>query len=247
MVFSGQGRFSRRQLLAVLSLAVTIATPAVSVAETTTDLAVSCDSAAAPAVIAAAKAYRTKSGIRVHVFPTAPGLLLPQIERDIQNDIVVTQIATIDQAEKQGLLAPGARTGSWRNRLVTAAARDPAGPEGSFATPDPSPASDIDGLAILRRLGPPPAKIFGVIDTGAVAWTLTNGGARLGLLHQTEVAADDRLRVIAPVPDEAWPPIVYQAAVTKLTRRGDPAAFLAFLATAEGTAALQAAGLEAIA
>ncbi len=238
--------FSRRGLFAVAPAIVVaaVATPEAGVAATTTDLAVSCDSAAAPAVLSAAKAYRTRTGVRVRVFATAPGLLLPQIERAIQNDIVFTQIATIDQAEKKGLVAPGGRVGPWRNRLVIAAAQNPAGPEGSFAVPDPSPASDIDGIAILRRLGTLPVSMIGVIDTGAVAWTLTNGGARQGLLHATEIADDDRLHAIAPVPDEVWPPILYAAVVTKLARRGDPAAFLTFLDSADGQASLHAAGLE---
>jgi molybdate transport system substrate-binding protein len=211
---------------------------------TTTDLAVTCDTAAAPAVSAAGTAYRAKTGVRIRVFPTAPGLVLPQIEREIQNDIIVTRIGVIDQAEKEGLVAPGGRVGPWRNRLVTAAANDPAGTDGSFVVPDISPASDIDGAAILGRLGPMPTKVLGVIDTGAVAWTLANGGAAMGLLHQTEVVADGRLRAVSTVPDDAWPPILYAATVTKLARRGDPAAFIAFLASADGIAALRSAGLE---
>jgi molybdate transport system substrate-binding protein len=183
--------------------------------------------------------------VRIRVFPTAPGLVLPQLEREIQNDIIVTRIAVIDLAEKAGLVTPGGRIGPWRNRLVMAAAKSPAGPEGSFAVPDVSSGSDIDGSLILQRIGTVPAKIVGVLDTGAVAWTLTNGGARLGLLHQTEVAADDRLRAVSAVPDEAWPPILYAATMTKLARRGDPAAFLTFLASPDGQAVLQSAGLEA--
>ena len=246
MHFASQGHVWRRRLFVVAPAAFAAAAlpSRISAGAATTDLAVTCDAAAGPAVIAAAQAYRGKAGVRVRVFPTAPGLVRPQIQREIQNDIVVAQIATIEQAEKQGLVAPGAPTGPWRNRLVTAAAKAPTGPEGSFAVPDQSPASEIDGIAILHRLGVSPAKVIGVIDTGAVAWTLTNGAARQGLLHQTEVAADDRLRTIAPVPDDAWPPILYQAVITKLARRGDPAAFLAFLASQEGQAVLQAAGLE---
>lgn len=236
---------SRRRLLTVTPtvLFATVLLPGTPHA-TTTDLAVSCDAAAAPAVIAAARAYRARSGVRVRVFPTAPGLILPQIEREIQNDIIVTQLATIDQAEKQGLIKPGGRAGPWRNRLVTAAAKQPGGPDGSFAVPDPSPASDIDGTAILQRLGTAPAVVLGVIDTGAVAWTLAGGGAREGLLHQTEVVADDRLRTIAPVPDEAWPPILYAATITTLAYRGDPPAFIDFLNSAEGHGVMNSAGLE---
>jgi molybdate transport system substrate-binding protein len=238
--------FSRRRLFAVTpaALAATVLTPGARVGATTTDLAVTCDAAAAPAVSAAGMAYRAKTGVRVRVFPTAPGLVLPQLEREIQNDIIVTQASVIDRAENAGLVTPGGRIGPWRNRLVTGAAREPAGPEGSFVVPDPSPAFDIDGAAILRRIGVVPAQVLGVIDTGAVAWTLTNGGARLGLLHQTEVVADDRLRAVSPVPDDAWPPILYAATVTRLARRGNPAAFVAFLGSSDGQAALRSAGLE---
>ncbi len=181
-------------------------------------------------------------GVRVRVFPTAPGLILPQLERQIQNDIIVTQVSTIDRAEQEGLVTPGGRVGPWRNRLVIATAGD--GEADTFAVPDPSTGSDIDGTAILHRLGTTTGKVLGVINTDAVAWTLTTGGARQGLLHQTEVTADDRLRALVPVPDEAWPPILYAATVTKLAYRGDPAAFVAFLGSAEGQAVMHAAGLE---
>jgi len=239
--------FSRRGLLAVApaALAATVLTSGVAFGATTTDLAVTCDAAAAPSVGAAGTAYRAKTGVRVRVFPTAPGLVLPQLEREIQNDIIVTRIAVIDLAEKAGLVTPGGRVGPWRNRLVMAAAKSPAGPEGSFAVPDVSSGSDIDGALILQRIGTAPATVLGVLDTNAVAWTLTNGGARLGLLHQTEVTADDRLRAVSPVPDIAWPPILYAATVTRLARRGDPAAFLAFLTSPDGQAVLLSSGLEA--
>jgi len=235
--------FLRRGLMATapaaaLSLIITPASAA------TTDLAVSCDTAAAPAVIRAGEAYRSRTGVRIRVFPTSPGLLLPQLEREIQNDIVLTQIDVLDQAEKEGLIQPGGRVGPWRNRLVIATARDSDGPEGSFAVTDLTPASGIDGHAILQRLEAMPKTVFGVINTGTVAWLLTNGQAQQGLLHRTEVADDSRLKPLAPVPDDAWPPILYAATVTKLARRGDPAAFVAFLASPDGQAVLQQAGLE---
>ncbi len=241
--------FSRRGLFTVTPsvLLATAMAPRASRADddTTTDLAVTCDAAAGPAVSAAGTAWRTRTGVRVRVFPTSPGLVLPQLVRTIQNDLIITQIVTIDQAEKAGVVQRGGRVGLWRNRLVVAAAKQPAGTEGSFVVPDPSPGSDIDGGVIVRRLGTVPAKVFGVIDTGAVAWTLIHGGARHGLLHQTEVAADDRLVAVSTVPDEAWPPILYSATVTKLASRGDPAAFVAFLGSGDGQAVLLGAGLEA--
>jgi molybdate transport system substrate-binding protein len=237
----------RRRLFAAVPaiLAAVVLAPRSGVAgSTTTDLAVTCDTPTAPAVIAAGKAFRARTGVRVRVFATAPGLVLPQLEREIQNDIIVTRVSTIDQAEQVGLVVPNGRAGPWRNRLVIAAANQGGGAAGSFAVPDLSPGSDIDGLAILQKLGPLPPKVLGVIDTGAVAWSLTEGAARQGLLHQTEVVADDRLRVVAPVPDDAWPPMLYGATLTKLARRGDPAAFIAFLRSAEGQDVLRSSGLE---
>jgi molybdate transport system substrate-binding protein len=232
---------SRRHLIAAAPAILLGATAAQA---NTTDIAVSCDTAVAPAIIAAARAYRARSGVRVRVLPTEPGLLLPQLERDIQNEIIVTGIATIDQAEKRGIVKPGSRIGPWRNRLVMAAAKQPGGPTGSVAVPDPSPATEIDGEAILKAIDAKPASVIGVIDTAAVAWTLNNGGARQGLLHQTEVAADERLTAVAPIPDAAWPPILYGATVTTLAWRGNPVAFIAFLASPDGIAILKTAGLE---
>jgi len=231
---------SRRLVMATAALAV----PVLAGGATTTDLAVSCDLAAAPAVYAAGAAWRARTGVRVRVFPTPPGLLLPQLERTIQNDIIITRLAVIDQAEAAGLVTPGGRSRTWRNRLVMTEAKEPAGPEGSFAVPDATPGSDIDGEAVLRRMGAEPTHVSGVIDTNAVAWTLAHGGARMGLLHRTEVVADKRLRVVSAVSDDAWPPILYAATVTRLSRRGDPAGFVAFLNSEDGFAVLRAAGLE---
>jgi Bacterial extracellular solute-binding protein len=133
--------FPRRRLLAVAppGLAAAFSMSDRAFAQTTTDLAVTCDAAAAPAVIAAGSAFRQRTGVRIRVFPTALGLVLPQLEREIQNDIIVTQIATIDQADRAGLVEPGGRVGPWRNRLVTAAAKQPAGVEGLSRCPIPRP------------------------------------------------------------------------------------------------------------
>jgi hypothetical protein len=93
-------------------------------------------------------------------------------------------------------------------------------------------------------MGVSPTKVLGVLDTGAVAWMLANGRARQGLVFLTDVAADDRLKAGAPVPESACPPVLYAASVTSLAYRGDPAAFVAFLGSADGLSELRAAGLE---
>ena len=52
-------------------------------------------------------------------FPPVPGLILPQLVRDIQNDIVVTQTAILEQAAQAGVIASAVRA-QWRNPLVIA-------------------------------------------------------------------------------------------------------------------------------
>ncbi len=178
------------------------------------------------------------------VFPTGPGLILPQLVRDIQNDIVVTQTAILEQAAQAGVIASAVRA-QWRNPLVIAGLHGTATIDGTFAATDPSPASNIDGPALLTRLGIKPTRIVGAVDTDEVAFLLTTGAAQVGLLHMTDVRADERLAVIRPVPPEVQPPFLYAASVTRLARRPNPEGFVAFLAAKEATDMLAAAGLEA--
>jgi molybdate transport system substrate-binding protein len=228
-----------RRALPLLALAGAIAPARAD----TVDLAVNCDTTLAPALRQAAAAYKARTGIRVFVFATGPGLILPQLVRGIQNDVVVTQTTILDQAVRAGVVASAVRA-QWRNLLVIAGVRGVATVDRTFAAPDPTPASDIDGPALLARLGLTPSRILGAVDTDEVAFLLTTGAAQAGLLHMTDVRANERLAVIRPVPAEAQPPLLYAASVTRLARRPNPEEFVAFLAMPEGGAILAAAGLE---
>jgi ABC-type molybdate transport system substrate-binding protein len=236
----------RRRLMQALPAAamLAIATPA-RAAVNVADLVLACDTALGPAMRAAGNAYANLKGVRVNVFPTGPGLILPQLERQVQNDIVMTQVATLNDAIQAGVVAPGAARGAWTNRLVIAAKRGaPLMLDKPIAVSDPTPASDMDGPAILARLQLRPVAMLGVIDTDTVAALVLNGTARAGLLHMTDVRAHPELRVIRVVPDDIQPRITYAAAVTELARRPDPADFLDFPLTDQATALLTPLGLE---
>jgi ABC-type molybdate transport system substrate-binding protein len=207
------------------------------------DLVVTCDTTLAPALRKLGAAYGARSGVRVFVFPTGPGLIVPQLLRDIQNDIVVTQVAILDQAAQAGVIA-SAPSGTWHNPLVIAGVHGASATDRTFAASDPSPASDIDGPALLSRLGLQPARLLGAVDTDEVAFLLTTGAAQAGLLHMTDVRADQRLEVIRPVLADIHPPIVYAASATRLARRPNPQGFIAFLASPEAVGLLTQSGLE---
>lgn len=235
----------RRSLLRGLQAAVLLATARQAHAETT-DLAVSCDTTLGPAIRAAGALYTARTGARIDVFPTPPGLVLPQLERQTQTDVVVTQLPTLEKAKQAGVIAPGSQSGPWLDRLVIAALRNAPAitPDTPIAASDPSPAADIDGPAVLMRLGLRSTPMLGAIDANGVAFLLTSGAAAAGLLHMTDVRADPRLTVIGPVSDQIQPPLEFAAAVTTLASRPNPARFVAFLGSSEATAILVANGLE---
>jgi ABC-type molybdate transport system substrate-binding protein len=234
---------SRRRLLGGLPSLV-LAAAAAPVRADSADLVVTCDTTLAPVLRAVGSAYAARSGVHVYVFPTGPGLIVPQLVRDIQNDIVVTQVTTLAQAERAGVIASATTGRSWRNRLVVAGARGASATDGTLAVSDPSPASDIDGPALVARLGLQPAHVLGAVDTDEVAYLVTSGAAQAGLLHMTDVRADRRLEVIREVPAQIRAPVLYAASVTHLARRPNPEGFIGFLATVEANAILTEGGLE---
>jgi hypothetical protein len=232
------GLATRRRTLPLLGLAVAMG----SARADTADLAVTCDTTLATALREAGAAYTARTSVRIFVFPTGPGLILPQLERDIQNDILITRLPIIEQATQRGLIAHVSAE-RWRNPLVIAGARGASALDQTLAVTDPSPASDLDGPAVLARLGLKPNHVLGAVDTDEVAWLIANGMAQAGLLHMTDVRANG-LDVIRPVPADIWSPAVYGACVTRLSQRPNPEGFIAFLATSGAAPRLAAAGLE---
>jgi hypothetical protein len=225
--------------LPLLALAA-FGTPALA---DTADLAVTCDTTLAPALRKVADAYRARSGVQVFVFATGPGLIVPQLVRDIQNDIVVTQTAILEQAVQAGVVA-SVPPGRWRNPLVIAGLRGATAVDRYFAAPDPTPASDIDGPTLLTRLDIQPVRTVGAVDTDEVVFLLTTGVAQAGLLYMTDVRAHRQLAVIRPVSDAVQPRLLYAASVTRLASRPNAEGFVAFLGTKDATDILVAAGLE---
>jgi hypothetical protein len=224
-----------RRALPLLALAA-----ATSVARAdTVDLSVACDTTLAPALRRAGRAYTARTSVRVFVFPTGPGLLLPQLERDIQNDIVVTQLALLERLQSAGIVTAVPAAPRWANRIVIAGSSLGQ----TMAVPDPTPASDIDGPALLAKLALQPKRVLGAVDTDEVASLLASGEAQAGLLHTTDVKAHD-LPTLRPIAPEVQPPLLYAASVTRLASRPDPQAFIAFLATPEASALLASSGLE---
>jgi molybdate transport system substrate-binding protein len=208
-----------------------------------------CDPELAPALNAAALAFLARTDIRVHILPTSSGLLVPQIAHVVQSDIVMTRADTVAVLEAIGHKVEGAPHPRFAGRLVLAALAgtpDDLARGGPIAAPDPLPSSTFDSAAVLARLDLSRVRIFGTVDTEDAAYLVTSGAARAGLLYLSDARADPRLRLVAEVPQDAYPPIIYIAATTQTPRRPQPEAFVAFLASPAGAAILASFGLEQI-
>ena len=236
---------TRRGFLGATATLPLLAAPLAAEANTT-DLVLTCDTTLGPAMRQAASGFNAGGGVRVFVFPTGPGLIVPQLERQIQNDLLMTQPVLMEQARREALVAPGAVRGAWRNPLVIAARAGQQAGGSRLAVSDPLPGSDMDGPAIARALGRAEPDIIGVHDTDEVVFLLMRGEAAQGLLHMTDVRANPELTVIAPVPELIAPPLAYTAAVTKLSWRPNPEAFLNFLVSDQARALLTEQGLEVV-
>ena len=72
---------------------------------------------------------------------------------------------------------------------------------------------------------------------------VATGEAPLGIVYQTDAAAEPAVRIVGTFPEDTHPPIVYPAAETAEATSADAAAFLDFLRSAKAARALRGAGL----
>lgn len=224
------------------------------------NVVVYCDKALRRTMEDTGRLFTARHGAPVNVFCAAPPLMLAQIERVTQNDILITQTEIMDLAARQKLIREATRIPLGRDHLVLAARRgtsvsagaDPATVlrgigAGPLAAPDPTAAATIDSAAVLARLGLPaplPFRLAGAVDTEEVGFLLRTGAAPLGLLHGTEAQPGSGLSVAAALTDE---PVTYAAAITVITRSRNAQAFMDFLNTPEAQTRLRTAGLEKLA
>ncbi len=224
------------------------------------DLTISCDPTLQSAIRRVGARFTAETGAPVHVFSAPPPLLVAQLERDVQIDILLTLAATLDEAARRGVVQPATRVVGWTNRLVVAslaehapgsALTDASGVadllgSGRFAATDPTIAATIDGPAVLDRLGlraKLAGRLIGAANADEVSFLLTSRAARFGLVHLTDVRADPRLQVVATVPLSAHAPINYAAAATSVMKSPNTDNFLDFIVSAPAGQALVDAGL----
>jgi molybdate transport system substrate-binding protein len=209
--------------------------------------------------------YARESGQEVKASYAASSALAKQIEQGAPADLFFS--ADLDWMEYlvgKGLIAEETRANLLRNRIVLVAPKGSPvgqlrlgpglnlagalGADGLLAMADVSavPAGKY-GKAALEKLGAWPGvqeHLAQAENVRAALALVSRGEAPLGIVYQTDAAADPGVAIVGTFPDDSHPPIVYPVA---LTREGTGGAdFLAFLRGPAARAAFEKQGFTVI-
>lgn len=182
----------------------------------------------------------------------ASNTLAKQIESAAPADVFVSaDLDWMDYLARKKLIRPETRVSLLGNRIVLVAPKDAAKPvtiapgfnlatalgTGKLAmgNVDAVPAGKY-GKAALEKLGAWDGVKGQIAQADSVRTALllvSRGEAPLGIVYQTDAAADPNVTIVGTFPEDSHPPIIYPVAVTKESSNGDATAFVAFLRSPE--------------
>ncbi len=247
--------FLPRRLIGWLAATLSLATPAIADAQARPPLTVFAAASLTDALGDVGRAYTRRTGQPVRFSFAASGTAARQIEAGAQADLfVAADPQWMDRLQQAGRLAPGARRDLLGGRLVliapassrTRLAIRPGfalaaalGRDGRLAIGEPKsvPAGRYAQEA-LTRLGvwqQVAARLAPAQDVRAALAYVARGEAPLGVVYETDAAAERGVRVVGIFPAASHSPIIYPAAVIRDARPG-AVAFYRFLGGAEAKA-----------
>ena len=166
----------------------------------------------------------------------------------------------MDYVEQRKLIKPESRVNLLGNRIVLIARKDIAQPieirQGfelakligrgylAVANVDSVPAGKY-AKAALENLDVWPSvadKLAQSADVRAALLRVSRGQAPIGIVYQTDAAADQNVTIIGTFPDNTHPPIVYPIALTTKASNPDATTFYAYLRGATATREFKALG-----
>ena len=219
----------------------------------------------------AAAAWTKETGKTTRISYAGSNALAKQIEAGAPADLFISaDEAWMDTADRTGGLKAGSRFNFLRNALVLIGpaagmqGADPqialapdlgatltkvlAGGKLAMANTEAVPAGKY-GKAALQKLGGWDAVKGQVAQADNVRTALllvARGEAPLGIVYATDATAEPAVKVMATFPSDSHPPIVYPAAVTKISTNPDAEVFLAYLKGASARAAFEGQGFTVI-
>jgi molybdate transport system substrate-binding protein len=213
-----------------------------------------------------AKDWAAKSGGRkAAISYAASSALAKQIESGAPADIFASaDLDWMDYLAKKDLIQPDTRVDLLGNRLVLVAPRDSTakveiGPkldltaalgDGrlAMANVDSVPAGKY-GKAALQRLGAWDGvkdKLAQAENVRAALQLVARGEAPLGIVYQTDVASDPKLKVLATFPEDSHPPIIYPIAILKSSSNPAAKSFFEFMRGGDAKGAFDKQGFSVL-
>lgn len=210
--------------------------------------------------------WQRETGKKVVVSYAASNALIKQIEQGAPADMFISaDLDWMDYGQQKGLIKPDTRSNWLGNRLVLIAPKDAnvtvslrpgldlapllRGGRLAMASVDAVPAGKY-GKAALEKLGAWDGvkdKIAQGESVRAALLFVSRGEAPLGIVYQTDAAADPSVKIVAAFPEDTHPPIVYPIALTKESTNPDAVAFLNYLKSPAARPALERQGFTVLA
>jgi molybdate transport system substrate-binding protein len=196
----------------------------------------------------AAAAFHSKTGDGTKISYAASSALAKQIENGAPADLFISaDLDWMNYLGQKKLIEDGTRANLLGNKLVLVApAASNAQVEikpgfalasllggGRLAMADPAsvPAGKY-GKAALEKLGVWDGvqdKVAPAQDVRAALRFVARGEAPLGIVYQTDAAAEPGVKIVGVFPEGSYPPIIYPAALVASSRNPAAAKLLAFL------------------
>jgi molybdate transport system substrate-binding protein len=250
-----------RALLSATILVTAIAVGLPTASAQSKDLVVDAAASLKNALDEVNTAFTTEKSVKVAASYAASSALAKQIESGSPADVFISaDLDWMDYLAGKKLIKPETRANLLGNKIVLVAAASstlkvdvaPNFPlakllgDGRLAMADPSavPAGKY-GKASLEALGvwaSVAAKVAPAENVRAALLFVSRGEAPLGIVYQTDAAADHGVKIVGTFPDNSHPPIIYPVAVTASSSNPAGAAYVAFLRSPAAIAAFEKQG-----
>jgi len=192
--------------------------------------------------------YQRETGKHTSISLAGSPTLAKQIENGAPADIFISaDLDWMDYLAQRNLIKPGTRKNLLGNKLVLIAPKDApmqvkiqagfplakllAGGKLAMADTAAVPAGKY-GKAALEKLGVWMSVTGNIVQAENVRAALAfvaRKEAPLGIVYQTDAAAEPNVKVVGIFPEDTHPPIIYPIALTVRSTNPDAAAFVAYL------------------
>lgn len=211
-------------------------------------------------------AWKAESGKSATVSYAASSALAKQIEEGAPADVFISaDLDWMKYLSDKKLIKADSEVKLLGNRIVLVAPKD------SAATAEIAPSFDLAkllgdgrlamgdvkavpagkyGKAALEKLGvwsSVEGKIAQAENVRAALKLVSTGEAPLGIVYQTDAAAEPGVKIIGTFPEDTHPPIVYPVGVTADSKSADAAAYVKYLQSAKAKELFEAQGFTVLA